>query len=78
MSINLIQYNPVESLPYQRPTDKAAHAFLHALRDCGVNTHLRQSRGLDIEGACGQLRRRMEEPVQTAARHRPSDRESQI
>jgi 23S rRNA (adenine2503-C2)-methyltransferase len=57
-NVNLIQYNPVEGLPYRRPSEQAAHAFLHALRDRGVNTHLRESRGLDIEGACGQLRRR--------------------
>ena len=57
-NVNLIQYNRVEGLPYGRPTDRAAHAFLHALRDLGVNTHLRASRGRDIEGACGQLRRR--------------------
>ncbi|MFH0980031.1 MAG: 23S rRNA (adenine(2503)-C(2))-methyltransferase RlmN [Planctomycetota bacterium] len=58
-NINLILYNPVAGLPYRRPSDPAAHAFLHQLRECGINTHLRPSRGLEIDGACGQLRRRM-------------------
>lgn len=57
-NVNLIQYNPVEGLPFDRPTSDAAHDFLHRLRDLGVNAHLRRSRGLDIDGACGQLRRR--------------------
>jgi len=59
-NVNLIQYNPVDELPYQRPTGATARSFLDRLRDWGVNAHLRPSRGLDIDGACGQLRRRLE------------------
>lgn len=55
-NVNLLRYNPVESLPYRRPTSEAAHAFQQALRKYGVNSHIRKSRGLDIEAACGQLR----------------------
>jgi 23S rRNA (adenine2503-C2)-methyltransferase len=57
-NINLIRYNVVEGLPFDRPTGEAAHAFQKELRDHGVNAHIRTSRGLDIEAACGQLRRR--------------------
>jgi len=57
-NVNLIQYNPVAGLPYERPTEKNAHRFLGVLRDAGVNAHLRRSRGLDIDAACGQLRKR--------------------
>lgn len=57
-NVNLIRYNPVAGLGYERPTSDAAARFQQILRDRGVNTHLRRSRGLDIEGACGQLRRR--------------------
>jgi 23S rRNA (adenine2503-C2)-methyltransferase len=57
-NVNLIQYNPVEGLPYRRPADAAAQAFMEALCSRYVNTHLRRSRGLDIDAACGQLRRR--------------------
>jgi len=57
-NVNLIGYNPVEGLPYARPADDAVVGFLDTLRARGVNAHVRKSRGLDIDGACGQLRRR--------------------
>jgi 23S rRNA (adenine2503-C2)-methyltransferase len=57
-NVNLIRYNPVEGLPYERPTAQASDAFQRSLRDHGVNSHLRTSRGLDIDAACGQLRRK--------------------
>ncbi|RJP33157.1 MAG: 23S rRNA (adenine(2503)-C(2))-methyltransferase RlmN [Phycisphaerales bacterium] len=57
-NVNLIRYNPVESLPFQRPDAAAAERFMAILRAEGVNTHLRRSRGIDVDAACGQLRRR--------------------
>lgn len=57
-NVNLIRYNPVEGLPYERPASEAAHAFVEQLRRHGVNAHIRSSRGLDIDAACGQLRRK--------------------
>ncbi len=57
-NVNLLQYNPVEGLPYARPSERAAGRFLSTLRNLGINAHLRRSRGLDIDAACGQLRRR--------------------
>lgn len=57
-NVNLIAYNPVEKLPFERPSPDAVAQFAAVLRDRGVNTHIRRSRGLDIDGACGQLRRR--------------------
>lgn len=57
-NVNLIPYNPVDGLPYERPLDAAQERFLSTLRAAAVNTHLRRSRGLDIDAACGQLRRR--------------------
>ena len=58
-NVNLIRYNPVPDLPYERPTAESAKSFLDSLRANGVNAHLRRSRGSDIDGACGQLRRKM-------------------
>ena len=58
--VNLLMYNPVESLPFERPDRQQVHAFLSGLRDRGVNAHLRESRGLEADAACGQLRRRHE------------------
>jgi 23S rRNA (adenine2503-C2)-methyltransferase len=60
-NVNLLRYNPVEGMPYERPSSEAAHAFVRALRDHGVNAHIRTSRGLDIDAACGQLRRKTQQ-----------------
>ncbi len=59
-NVNLIRYNPVSGLGYERPTAAAAESFQRLLRAAGVNTHLRKSRGRDIDAACGQLRRQTE------------------
>jgi len=56
-NVNLIRYNPVPGLPFERPESFAAHTFAERLRERGVNAHIRKSRGLDIDAACGQLRR---------------------
>ncbi|MFA9478726.1 23S rRNA (adenine(2503)-C(2))-methyltransferase RlmN [Phycisphaerales bacterium AB-hyl4] len=55
-NINLIRYNEVAGLPFDRPTTDDVHQFQHVLRERGVNTHIRASRGRDIAAACGQLR----------------------
>ena len=55
-NINLIRYNEVDGLPFARPDDRDVLAFQGVLRDAGVNTHIRASRGRDIKAACGQLR----------------------
>ncbi len=57
-NVNVLLYNPVAGLPYARPTDAAAERFVLILNERGVNSHVRTSRGLDIDAACGQLRRR--------------------
>lgn len=55
-NVNLIRYNEVKGLPFERPGGDAVHHFQHILRECGVNCHIRASRGRDIAAACGQLR----------------------
>jgi 23S rRNA (adenine2503-C2)-methyltransferase len=55
-NVNLIRYNEVPSLPFRRPVNDRVHAFQKVLRDAAVNTHIRASRGRDIDAACGQLR----------------------
>lgn len=55
-NVNLIRYNEVRSLPFQRPAGADVHTFQKILADAGVNTHIRASRGRDIAAACGQLR----------------------
>jgi 23S rRNA (adenine2503-C2)-methyltransferase len=55
-NVNLIRYNEVKGMPFQRPEDDAVRTFQTILRERGVNTHIRASRGRDIAAACGQLR----------------------
>jgi len=55
-NVNLIRYNEVAGLAFQRPDDNAVLQFQAVLLDRGVNTHIRASRGRDIGAACGQLR----------------------
>jgi 23S rRNA (adenine2503-C2)-methyltransferase len=55
-NINLIRYNEVKGLPFDRPATPDVQRFQAILRQAGVNTHIRASRGRDIAAACGQLR----------------------
>ena len=60
-NVNLIRYNEVGGLPYQRPKSEDVVTFQSILRNNGVNAHVRKSRGRDIDSACGQLRRKQEQ-----------------
>lgn len=55
-NVNLIRYNEVKGMPFERPTDEDVRVFQETLRSKGVNAHIRASRGRDIAAACGQLR----------------------
>jgi len=55
-NVNLIRYNEVRGMPFQRPNSDGVLRFQEILRERGVNTHIRASRGRDIAAACGQLR----------------------
>jgi 23S rRNA (adenine2503-C2)-methyltransferase len=57
--VNVMAYNPVEGLPFERPSEVATMRFLRTLRGLGANAHFRHSRGLEADAACGQLRRRV-------------------
>ena len=54
--INLIPYNPVDGLPYDRPSEEKILAFRDYLYPRAPAVTLRRSKGEDILGACGQLR----------------------
>ena len=54
--INCIPYNPVEGLPWKRPSLRRQDAFLAALERSGADATLRREKGSDIDAACGQLR----------------------
>jgi 23S rRNA (adenine2503-C2)-methyltransferase len=64
--VNLIPYNKVEGLPWERPTEDAQEKFLAALEGHGVTATLRREKGHDIDAACGQLRLRTERELASA------------
>ena len=58
--VNLIPYNKVDGLNWERPDEKTQNDFLNILTSKGVQSTLRKEKGHDIEAACGQLRLRKE------------------
>jgi 23S rRNA (adenine2503-C2)-methyltransferase len=58
--VNLIPYNKVDGLKWERPNERTQKDFLNVLTSRGVQSTLRKEKGHDIEAACGQLRLRKE------------------
>lgn len=56
--MNLIPVNPIKERSFQKPSRKNAQDFKNKLELSGINVTIRRERGSDIDGACGQLRRR--------------------
>ncbi|MEI6490987.1 MAG: 23S rRNA (adenine(2503)-C(2))-methyltransferase RlmN [Verrucomicrobiota bacterium] len=54
--INLIPYNTVEGLEWERPGEDRQTEFLAIVRRGGADATLRREKGHDIAAACGQLR----------------------
>jgi 23S rRNA (adenine2503-C2)-methyltransferase len=71
MMMNLILYNAVDGLPYERPAIERAAEMARALNRQGVLTRLRHSAGQDVEGGCGQLRARESVKPVRVVRARP-------
>ncbi|MCE9530570.1 MAG: 23S rRNA (adenine(2503)-C(2))-methyltransferase RlmN [Planctomycetes bacterium] len=61
--LNLIPFNNVEGLPYQRPTNEALAEFSNILKYSGLSVKVRKRKGSEIDAACGQLRRRALTPI---------------
>ncbi len=72
--VNLIPYNKVEGLPWERPAEDVCEAFLAALEKQKVAATLRREKGHDIDAACGQLRLKTEREL-TSNLQAPSSRE---
>ncbi|MGE3796394.1 MAG: 23S rRNA (adenine(2503)-C(2))-methyltransferase RlmN [Thermomicrobiales bacterium] len=56
--VNIIPFNPVDLLPFERPEPADIDRFAQILTDAGIPATVRYSRGLEIAAACGQLRAR--------------------
>ncbi len=56
--VNLIPINPIKERSYHAPDRAAVTRFQEKLEQRHINTTVRREMGRDIDGACGQLRRR--------------------
>lgn len=54
--VNLIPYNPIQEVDYQRPNRDRIEAFVNVLQQQNTAVSVRYSRGLEADAACGQLR----------------------
>lgn len=53
--VNIIMYNPVQGVSYNRAKEDRLNRFMKNLVDRGVTATVRRSRGDDIDAGCGQL-----------------------
>ncbi len=56
--VNLIPVNPIKERDYVESDAKRVQAFKNKLEKYGINVTIRREMGRDIDGACGQLRRK--------------------
>jgi len=67
MHANLLRYNPAGlslcGISCEPTSDETTETFVADLRACEVVAHFRRLGGSDIDAACGQLRRRVSEPL---------------
>lgn len=56
--VNVIPLNPVKESRLKAPSQVSLNKFLQYLQNLGVSATRRRTMGQDIEGACGQLRRK--------------------
>lgn len=63
--VNLIPVNPIKERSFVRSTQKAVANFKIKLENSGINVTIRREMGSDIDGACGQLRKRYMEKTES-------------
>ena len=56
--VNLIPVNPIKERDFVQAENAAIQAFKNKLEKNRINVTIRREMGRDIDGACGQLRRR--------------------
>ena len=56
--VNLIPVNPIKERDYVQPDVRVTTEFKNKLEKNGINATIRREMGRDIDGACGQLRKR--------------------
>ena len=55
-NVNLIELNEIEESPFRPSGRKVSLEFVKRLKSAGIEATIRDSRGSDIAGACGQLK----------------------
>ena len=53
--VNIIEYNPIAFADFEQAAEDKIDRFANLLRQKGIVTNIRRSRGKDIDAACGQL-----------------------
>jgi 23S rRNA (adenine2503-C2)-methyltransferase len=59
--VNLIPVNPIKERDYVQSNSEVIAAFRQKLEKSGITATVRREMGRDIDGACGQLRRKYKE-----------------
>jgi len=53
--VNIIEYNPIAFADFENAAEDKIDRFAGFLKQRGITTNIRRSRGKDIDAACGQL-----------------------
>ncbi|HWK63540.1 MAG TPA: 23S rRNA (adenine(2503)-C(2))-methyltransferase RlmN [Rhizobiaceae bacterium] len=53
--VNLMRWNPVDGVAFRRTNDRQTQYFRHGLERAGIPVVVRDTQGMDIDAACGQL-----------------------
>lgn len=61
--VNLIYFNPYPGSPYERPSKEDMVQFQEYLVSHGLLCTIRDSKGIDISAACGQLKEKTQEEL---------------
>ncbi len=64
--VNLIYFNPYPGTPYERPSRTDMIAFQEYLVQHGLLCTIRDSKGIDISAACGQLKEKTKQDEEIA------------
>jgi 23S rRNA (adenine2503-C2)-methyltransferase len=55
VKINIIEYNPTENDKFKKSSKERLDGFVKVLEGRNMIVNVRQSKGKDIDAACGQL-----------------------
>ena len=61
--VNLIPVNPIKERSFKRADENSIQKFKQMLEKNTINVTIRREMGIDIDGACGQLRNKYMEDI---------------